>query len=130
MGLIAKIKRATVRTAFTREFAIAYREAVGVQNNEAPAPEDAPPVDAPARDWRLTRALAHQCTVAADRQVLLRASAALGQVIVSNGGRVLPNEPAAAAVPAAPAAPAAAAAGEGQGGPLRWVLAALGGGVD
>ena len=74
-----------------------------------------------------TRALAHQCTVAADRQVLLRASAALGQVIVSNGGRVLPNEPAAAA---APAAPAAAAAGEGQGGPLRWVLAALGGGVD
>jgi len=32
VGLIAKIKRATVRTAFTREFAIAYREAVGVQN--------------------------------------------------------------------------------------------------
>ena len=32
VGLIAKIKRATVRTPFTREFAIAYREAVGVQN--------------------------------------------------------------------------------------------------
>jgi len=32
VGLIAKITRAAVRTEFTREFALAHREAVGVQN--------------------------------------------------------------------------------------------------
>jgi len=64
-----------------------------------------------------TRALAHRCTVAADRQALLRASAALAEVVLSNGGRVLPDAPA-----------AAPAAGEEQG-TLHWVLTALRGGV-
>ena len=64
-----------------------------------------------------TRALAQRCTVASDRQALLRASAALAEVVLSNGGRVLPDAPA-----------AAPAAGEEQG-TLHWVLTALRGGV-
>ena len=77
-----------------------------------------------------TRALALQCTVAADHQALLSASAVLGEVVVRNGGRVLPNEPL-AAPPAAPpeAAPVADTSAQArEGGALRWMLAALGGG--
>ena len=77
-----------------------------------------------------TRALALQCTVAADHQALLSASAALGEVVVRNGGRVLPNEPVAAPPAAAPAAAPAASAQDREEGPLRWMLAALGGGAD
>ena len=75
-----------------------------------------------------TRALAQQCTVAADQQALLRASAALAEVVVANGGRVLPDEHAAPAVVAVPAPPTAAAAAhsEEQGWSLRWLLDALG----
>lgn len=67
-----------------------------------------------------TRALAQKCTVAADRQALLRASTALAEVVLSNGGRVLLGEEVMHAAPAVPAA------GEG---PLHWMLAALGGGA-
>ena len=67
-----------------------------------------------------TRALAQKCTVAADRQALLRASTALAEVVLSNGGHVLLGEEVMHAAPAVPAA------GEG---PLHWMLAALGGGA-
>ena len=60
---------------------------------------------------------------AADRQALLRASTALAEVVLSNGGRVLLGEEVMHAAPAAPAVPAT---GEG---PLHWMLAALGGGA-
>ena len=70
-----------------------------------------------------TRALAQKCTVAADRQALLRASTALAEVLLSNRGRVLLGEEVMHAAPMAPAVPAA---GEG---PLHWMLAALGGGA-
>ena len=74
-------------------------------------------------------ALALQCTVPADHEALQRASAALGEVVVSNGGRVLPDAPVAAApVPAPEPAPVAGAGAEG--GALRWMLAALGGNAD
>ena len=76
------------------------------------------------------RALALQCTVAVDHQALLRASAALGEVVVRNGGRVLPNEPLAAPPAAAPAAAPTASAQDREEGPLRWMLAALAGGAD
>ena len=93
--------------------------------------QDAPHVRARAASlmWE-ARALALQCTVAADHQALLRASAALGEVVVRNGGRVLPNEPVAAPPAAAPAAAPAASAQDREEGPLRWMLAALGGGAD
>ena len=77
-----------------------------------------------------TRALSLQCTVAADHEALQRASAALGEVVVRNGGRVLPNEPLAAPPAAAPVAVPAASAQDREEGPLRWMLAALGGGAD
>ena len=48
-----------------------------------------------------TRALAQRCTVASDRQALLRASAALAEVVLSNGGRVLTPTDAPGAAPAA-----------------------------
>ena len=73
-----------------------------------------------------TRALALQCTVPADHEALQRASAALGEVVVSNGRRVLPNAPSTAAVPAPAPAPQAGAGAEG--GARRWMLAALAGG--
>ena len=93
--------------------------------------QDAPHVRARAATlmWE-TRALALQCTVAADHQALLSASAALGEVVVRNGGRVLPNEPLAAPPAAAPAAVPAASAQDREEGPLRWMLSALGGGAD
>ena len=76
-----------------------------------------------------TRALALHCTVPADHEALQRASAALGEVVVRNGGRVLPDAPVAA--PPAPVPEAAPAAGAGaEGGALRWMLAALGGDAD
>ena len=77
-----------------------------------------------------TRALSLQCTVAADHEALQRASAALGEVVVRNGGRVLPNEPLAAPPAAAPAAAPTASAQDREEGPLRWMLAALAGGAD
>ena len=79
-----------------------------------------------------TRALALQCTVPADHEALQRAGAALGEVVVSNGGRVLPDAPVAAAPVPAPSTAAAAANASAQsreGGALRWMLEALGGGV-
>jgi len=77
-----------------------------------------------------TRALSLQCTVAADHEALQRASAALGEVVVRNGGRVLPNKPLAAPPAAAPAAAPTASAQDREEGPLRWMLAALAGGAD
>ena len=79
--------------------------------------------------WEV-RALALRCTVAADHETLQRASAALGEVVVRNGGRVLPNEPLAAPPAAAPVAVPAASAQDREEGPLRWMLSALGGGAD
>ena len=73
--------------------------------------------------WEV-RALALQCTVATDHEALQRASAALGEVVVSNGGRVLPNAPSTAAAPA----PAPEAGAGAEGGPLRWMLSAIAGG--
>ena len=73
--------------------------------------------------WEV-RALALQCTVPADHEALQRASAALGEVVVSNGGRVLPDAPSTAAAPA----PAPEAGAGAEGGALRWMLAALAGG--
>ena len=76
-----------------------------------------------------TRALALQCTVAADHEALQRASAALGEVVVRNGGRVLPDAPVVA--PPAPSTAVNASATSAQareGGALRWMLAALAGG--
>ena len=95
--------------------------------------QDAPHVRARAASlmWE-TRALALQCTVPADHEALQRAGAALGEVVVSNGGRVLPDAPVAAAPVPAPSTAAAAANASAQsreGGALRWMLAALGGGV-
>ena len=95
--------------------------------------QDAPHVRARAASlmWE-TRALALQCTVPADHEALQRAGAALGQVVVSNGGRVLPDAPVAAAPVPAPSTAAAAANASAQsreGGALRWMLEALGGGV-
>ena len=90
--------------------------------------QDAPHVRARAASlmWE-TRALALQCTVPADHEALQRAGAALGEVVVSNGGRVLPDAPTAAApAPAPEAAPTAGAGAEG--GALRWVLSAIVGG--
>ena len=81
--------------------------------------------------WEV-RALALQCTVPADHEALQRAGAALGEVVVSNGGRVLPDAPVAAAPVPAPSTAAAAANASAQsreGGALRWMLEALGGGV-
>ena len=81
-------------------------------------------------EWE-TRALALHCTVPADHEALLRASAALGEVVVRNGGRVLPDAPVAPAHAPAPstAAPAAdTSAQTREGGALRWMLAALAGG--
>ena len=78
-----------------------------------------------------TRALALHCTVPADHEALLRASAALGEVVVRNGGRVLPDAPVAAApahTPEAAAHVVGTGAQEHEGGPLRWMLSALGGG--
>ena len=76
--------------------------------------------------WEV-RALALQCTVAADHQALQRASAVLGEVVLRNGGRVLPDAPVATApAPAPEAAPTAGAGAEG--GALRWVLSAIVGG--
>ena len=76
--------------------------------------------------WEV-RALALQCTVPADHEALQRASAALGEVVVRNGGRVLPEAPVAPApAPVPEAAPVAGAGAEG--GALRWMLSALGGG--
>ena len=80
--------------------------------------------------WEV-RALALQCTVLADHEALQRASAALGEVVVRNGGRVLPDAPVAPAHAPAPstAAPAAdTSAQTREGGALRWMLAALAGG--
>ena len=80
--------------------------------------------------WEV-RALALQCTVAADHQALQRASAALGEVVVRNGGRMLPDAPVAAApahTPEAAAHVVGTGAQEHEGGPLRWMLSALGGG--
>ena len=54
-----------------------------------------------------TRALALQCTVATDHEALQRASAALGEVLVRNGGRVLPDAPVAAAPAHTPEVPRA-----------------------
>ena len=76
--------------------------------------------------WEV-RALALHCTVPADHETLQRASAALGEVLVRNGGRVLPDAPVVA--PAAPAPVPEAGAGA-EGGALRWMLAALGGDAD
>ena len=73
--------------------------------------------------WEV-RALALHCTVATDHEALQRASAALGEVVVRNGGRVLPNAPSTAAAPA----PAPEAGAGAEGGALRWMLAALAGG--
>ena len=73
--------------------------------------------------WEV-RALALHCTVPADHEALQRASAALGEVVVSNGGRVLPAAPSTAAAPA----PAPEAGAGAEGGALRWMLAALAGG--
>ena len=76
--------------------------------------------------WEV-RALALQCTVAADHQALQRASAVLGEVVLRNGGRVLPDAPVAPApAPVPEAAPTAGAGAEG--GALRWVLSAIVGG--
>ena len=76
--------------------------------------------------WEV-RALALQCTVAADHQALQRASAVLGEVVLRNGGRVLPDAPVATApAPAPEAAPVVGAGAEG--GALRWVLSAIVGG--
>ena len=80
-----------------------------------------------------TRALALQCTVATDHEALQRASAALGEVLVRNGGRVLPDAPVAAApahTPEAAAHVVGTGAQEHEGGPLRWMLSALAGGAD
>ena len=80
--------------------------------------------------WEV-RALALQCTVATDHEALQRASAALGEVLVRNGGRVLPDAPVAAApahTPEAAAHVVGTGAQEHEGGPLRWMLSALGGG--
>ena len=95
--------------------------------------QDAPHVRARAASlmWE-TRALALQCTVPADHEALQRAGTALGEVVVSNGGRVLPDAPVAAAPVPAPSTAAAAANASAQsreGGALRWMLEALGGGV-
>ena len=80
--------------------------------------------------WEV-RALALQCTVPADHEALQRASAALGVVVVRNGGCVLPDTPVAAAPAPAPVPEAAPVAGAGaEGGALRWMLAALGGDAD
>ena len=76
--------------------------------------------------WEV-RALALQCTVAADHQALQRASAVLGEVVLRNGGRVLPDAPVATAPAPAPEAERVAAAGA-EGGALRWVLSAIVGG--
>ena len=76
--------------------------------------------------WEV-RALALQCTVATDHEALQRASAALGQVVLSNGGRVLPDAPVATAPAPAPE-PAPAAGAGAEGGPLRWMLSAIAGG--
>ena len=60
-------------------------------------------------------------------EALRRASAALGEVVVRNGGRVLPDAPVAPApAPVPEAAPVAGAGAEG--GALRWMLSALAGG--
>ena len=76
--------------------------------------------------WEV-RALALQCTVPADHEALQRASAVLGEVVLRNGGRVLPDAPVATApAPAPEAAPVVGAGAEG--GPLRWMLAAIAGG--
>ena len=73
------------------------------------------------------RALALQCTVLVDHEALQRASAALGEVVVRNGGRVLPDAPVAA--PPAPVPEAAPVAGaDAEGGALRWMLSAIVGG--
>ena len=78
--------------------------------------------------WEV-RALALQCTVPTDHEALQRASAALGEVVVRNGGRMLPDAPVAAAAPApAPVSEAAPTGAGTEGGPLRWMLSALGGG--
>ena len=76
--------------------------------------------------WEV-RALALQCTVAADHQALQRASAVLGEVVLRNGGRVLPDAPVATAPAPAPEAERVAGAGA-EGGALRWVLSAIVGG--
>ena len=95
--------------------------------------QDAPHVRARAASlaWEV-RALALQCTVPADHEALQRASAALGEVVVRNGGRELPDAPVAAAPAPAPVPEAAPVAGaqDREEGPLRWMLAALGGGAD
>ena len=78
--------------------------------------------------WEV-RALALQCTVPADHETLQRASAALGEVVVRNGGRILPDAPVAAPPAPAPVPEAAPTAGAGaEGGALRWVLSAIVGG--
>ena len=78
--------------------------------------------------WEV-RALALQCTVPADHEALQRAGAALGEVVVSNGGRVLPDAPVAPAHAPAPVPEPAPAAGAGtEGGALRWMLSAIAGG--
>ena len=78
--------------------------------------------------WEV-RALALHCTVPADHEALQGASAALGQVVLRNGGRMLPDAPVAAAAPApAPVSEAAPTGAGTEGGPLRWMLSALGGG--
>lgn len=78
--------------------------------------------------WEV-RALALHCTVPADHEALLRASAALGEVVVSNGGRVLPDAPMAPAPAPSVAAPVVDTSAQArEGGALRWMLAALGGG--
>ena len=78
--------------------------------------------------WEV-RALALRCTVPADHEALQRASAALGEVVVRNGGRVLPDAPVAAPPAPAPVPEAAPVAGAGtEGGALRWMLSAIAGG--
>ena len=78
--------------------------------------------------WEV-RALALQCTVPVDHEALQRASAALGEVVVRNGGRVLPDAPVAAPPAPAPVPEAAPVAGAGtEGGALRWMLSAIAGG--
>ena len=77
--------------------------------------------------WEV-RALALQCTVAADHQALQRASAVLGEVVLRNGGRVLPDAPVATAPAPAPEAAPVASAQAREGGALRWMLAAIAGG--
>ena len=79
--------------------------------------------------WEV-RALALQCTVAADHQALQRASAVLGEVVLRNGGRVLPDAPVATAPAPAPEAAPTASAQDREEGPLRWMLSALAGGAD